>query len=164
MKAGKAKPFSAPVAADSFARGLDKPLTAEQLFRSILVAAGNVGGADGKIAGKTETELRRAFVAQYPDLFAPEYNATLSQAMFMANSPLTDLLLSPRDGNLADRLTKIASPEERVKAAFAAIYGRLPSSDEAEACLAYLKPRAIDAGVKQMIWALISSAEFSVNH
>src|SRR5207248_1594486 len=73
---------------DSFARALDKPLTAEELFRSLLIATGNQPDSDGKIGGRAEKELRRAFVAQFPDLFAAEYNSTLSQAMFMANSPL----------------------------------------------------------------------------
>ena len=48
------------------------------------------------MAGHSERELRRAFVAQFPDLFPAEYNASLQQAMFLSNSPLFDQLLKPR--------------------------------------------------------------------
>ena len=65
---------------DAFARALDKPLTAEQLFRSLLVAT------TGNVANKDEKELRRAFIKQFPDLFPAEYNASLQQAMFLSNS------------------------------------------------------------------------------
>ena len=38
--------------------------------------------ADGKIGGHDASEIRRAFVRQFPDLFASEYTATLQQAPF----------------------------------------------------------------------------------
>jgi hypothetical protein len=148
---------------ESFARVLDKPLSAEQLFGSLLIATGNEPN-DGTIAGHTEKELRRAFVKQFPDLFAPEYNASLQQAMFFSNSPLLDGLLTPRDGNLPARLLNLTSPDARVRAAFNAIYGREPARDELRECVNYLGKRAPEAGVKQLLWAMLTSAEFQVNH
>src|SRR6185369_12221552 len=46
-----------PAPPDSFARALDKPLSAEQLFRSLLVATGNQPDAEGQIAGRYEKEI-----------------------------------------------------------------------------------------------------------
>jgi hypothetical protein len=151
-------------AEDSFARALDKPLSAEQFFRTLLIATGNPPDADGKVAGRAEKEVRRAFIAQFPDLFPAEYNATLSQAMFLSNSPLLDPLLAPRGDNLAARLAALHDPEARVRQAFAAVFGREPDRDELRECAGYLSPRAPEAGVKQLLWAMLNSAEFQLNH
>jgi hypothetical protein len=166
-RTGKSGPAERELGApspDSFARALDKPLSAEQLFRTLLIATGNQPDADGKIAGRSERELRNAFLAQFPDLFPPEYNATLSQAMFLSNSPLFDPLLTPRDDNLAARLVAIPDPDERVHQAFAAAFGRPPDPDELRECSHYLATRSPEAGVKQLLWAMLSSAEFQLNH
>ena len=149
---------------DAFARALEKPLSAEQLLRSLLLATGNPVGKDGKVAGLDEADLRRAFVRQFPDLFAPEYNATLQQAMFLSNSPLLDALLAPRDGNLAARLNALPDDRRRVVAAFQSVQGRSPEADELKAALAYLAAHPGEGGRKQLLWALLTSTEFMVNH
>jgi hypothetical protein len=191
------RPPAKPIPPDSFARALDKSLSAEQLFRSVLVATGNRPDSEGKIAGRSEKELRHAFVAQFPDLFPAEYNATLFQAMFLSNSQLFDQLLVPREGNLASRLvgqasslptpaspprslTRAGSPagrqdacpttspdnlaHARVHEAFLAIFGREPDGEELRECAGYLAGRSPEAGVKQLLWAMLSSAEFQLNH
>ena len=157
---GKAK----SPAPETFARALDKPLTAEQLFRTLLVATGNQADQDGKIAGLSERDLRYAFIAQFPDLFPAEYNATLSQAMFLSNSPLFDQLLAPRGDNLAARLTAENNTETRVRRAFDAVFAREPDREELRECMTYLAARSPEAGVKQLLWAMLSSAEFQLNH
>jgi hypothetical protein len=153
-----------PAPIGSFASALDKPLSAEQLFRTLLIATGNTPDADGKIAGRSKTEILRAFIAQFPDVFPAEYNATLYQAMFLSNSPLFDQLLAPRGGNLVARLIALPGNEARVRTAFDAVYGREPDRLELGECTAYLAARSPEAGVKQFLWALLSSAEFQLNH
>jgi hypothetical protein len=130
----------------------------------LLIATGNAPDAGGEIAGRSETELRRAFVAQFPDVFPPEYNATLYQAMFLSNSPLFDQLLTPRGDNLAARLPALRAAEARVRSAFTAVFGREPDGEELRECTAYLLARAPEAGAKQLLWAMLSSAEFQLNH
>lgn len=149
---------------ESFARSLDKPLSAEQLFRSLLAATANASGTNGVVAGKSETELRRAFVKQFPDLFPAEYNATLQQAMFLANSELFDHLLTPREGNLAARVASLPDDKTRVREVFAAVFGREPDAEELRECGVFLKGRSPAAGAKQLLWALLTSTEFQVNH
>ncbi|HXJ60940.1 MAG TPA: DUF1553 domain-containing protein [Verrucomicrobiae bacterium] len=157
-----AKPKSEP--AQSFARALDKPLSAEQLFRSLLVASGNALDKDGRTAGFPEKELRRAFVAQFPDLFPAEYNASLQQAMFLSNSRLMDQLVKPASANLAARLMASSDNDQRVREAFLTVYGRSPDREELRACAGYLTARSPEAGVSQLLWALLTSAEFQLNH
>jgi hypothetical protein len=149
---------------DTFSRAMDKPLTAEPLFRSLLVATGHRPGSVGKLGEVSEEALQKTFVTQFPDIFPAEYNATLAQAMFLSNSSLFDLLLAPRPDNLAARLCAMAAPESRVREAFVAVFGRAAEADELAECLAYLAPRPREAGVKQLLWAMLSSAEFQVNH
>jgi hypothetical protein len=159
-KASKAK----PVAPDTFARALDKPLSAEQMFHSLLIATGNKADTNGTVAGKSAKALRRTFIKQFPDLFPAEYNATLQQAMFLSNSELFDHLLAPREGNLAARLAALPEDKARVREAFIAVYGREPDADELRECGAYLKSRTPEAGVKQLLWAMLTSAELQLNH
>ena len=144
--------------------GLEKPLAAEALFRSLLVATGNPMEPGARLGGRTEKELRHAFVAQFPDLFSPEYNATLQQAMFLSNSPLLDELLQPRPGNTMDRMIRGASPRERVLIAFLSVLGRTPATEEYAAAHAHLRERPVEAGCRQLLWALVTGAEFQVNH
>lgn len=157
--AGKTAP-----ADEAFARALEKPLSAEQLYRSLLLATDNRAGADGKVAGLAEGELRKAFVRQFPDLFAPDYNATLQQAMFLANSPLLEPLLAPHDGNLSARLAELPDDAQRVKAVFRALFGRDPDREELKTSTDYLAAHSGDGGRKQLLWALLTSTEFQVNH
>jgi hypothetical protein len=153
-----------PASVDAFARALDKPLTAEQLLRSLLLASGNVPGPDGRTAGFTPKELRRAFVAQFPDLFPAEYNASLQQAMFLSNARFLDALVKPAGTNLAARLVGIPDPGARVREAFVAVYGREPEREEAKACREYVAARSPEDGVRQLLWALLAGAEFQLNH
>jgi mono/diheme cytochrome c family protein len=161
---GLAKAHSQMGSQDTFSRAMDKPLTAEPLFRSLLVATGHRPGSVGKLGEVSEEALQKTFVTQFPDIFPAEYNATLAQAMFLSNSSLFDLLLAPRPDNLAARLCAMAAPESRVREAFVAVFGRAAEADELAECLAYLAPRPREAGVKQLLWAMLSSAEFQVNH
>jgi mono/diheme cytochrome c family protein len=153
-----------PAPDDAFARALEKPLSAEQLFQSLLVATGSAPDKNGKIAGQDEKSLRRAFVAQFPDLFAPDYNATLQQALFLSNSPLFDQLLAPAGGNLSARLLGQPARNERARLAIRAVFGREPDAAELTEANRYLASRSPEAGVKQLLWALVSSTEFAVNH
>jgi hypothetical protein len=153
-----------PPPLDSFARALDKPLSAEQLHRSLLLATGNTPDASGKIGGLSESELRQALIAQFPDLFPAEYNASLQQAMFFSNSPLIDTLLAPRPGTLVSRLAAVADPSQRAREAFLAVYGRAPDPDELRECREYLASRPAESGTRQLVWALVTGAEFQVNH
>lgn len=149
---------------DSFSYALSKPLTAEQLFRSLLTVNGLKVDAQGKLAGHTEKELRVALIRQFPDLFPAETQAGLQQAMFLANSPLFDSLTSVQPGSLAAKLMATADNTQRVRSAFQAVYLRSPDSLELAECVRYLESRTAEAGVRQLLWALITSAEFQLNH
>jgi hypothetical protein len=159
-------PGKAP-ADEAFARAIEKPLSAEQLARSLILAAGP-WKADVKSPAASvtvdPTSLQRVLVRDFPNLLAPEYNATLQQALFLSNSPVLESLLQPRPGNLAERLADLADDPTRVKTAFQAVLGRNPDRDELRASVAYLQEHPGQGGRSQFLWALLSGAEFQVNH
>jgi hypothetical protein len=150
-----------PPPPDAFATGPEKPLSAEQLFRSLATVTGTAG--EGTVAGRPEKEMRRAFVRQFPDLFAAEYNASLQQALFLSNSPLFDALLDPAKG-LAGRLAAIPDPKLRASEAIRSVFGREPRADEVREAADHLRSRKAEAGTRQLLWALLTSPEFQTNH
>jgi hypothetical protein len=147
-----------PPAPELFARGLEKPLSAEALYRSLTVATGNQS-ADAE-------PLRQGLIVAFPSLFDVEYNATLQQAMFLTNNPMFDALLRPSGRNLTARLVELPTTAKRVETAFVEILGRMPDDAERIRAIAYLDGRSErpEAGVRQLTWALLTSAEFLLNH
>lgn len=155
---------AAPPAPELYARGLEKPLLAEVLCRSLLIATGSPAASSPD--SPAAQALCHKLIATFPDLNPTEYNATLQQAMFLSNDPLIDDLLKPDGQNLTSRLLKLSSSREQVREAFLSILGREPAEDELNESIAYLqarKGRPEDA-LRQFSWALLSSAEFLMNH
>lgn len=149
---------------ESFARGLDKPLSAEQLFRSVLIATGNAADSEGKIFGKPEGEYERAFAERFSELFAEEYNASLQQATFVSNSALLDQLLNRASGNTTDLILQLNGIEAQVSLAFELVLGRKPGGDELEPARRLIERHPGEQGIKHLLWALLASAEFQLNH
>ncbi|MGV3772535.1 MAG: DUF1549 domain-containing protein [Verrucomicrobiales bacterium] len=138
---------------ESFAAALERSLTAEQLARSWRVAAGS---------GKDDDKLRRAVVSAIPDVLPREYNATFQQAHFLENSPALTQLLSPASGNTAEQLLNITDDSAKVEEAFRASLGRKPDAEEMAAAKEFLQSRSENkpAAVRDLLWALMTSAEF----
>ncbi len=151
------------VAPETFAGALERPLMAEQLARSWRVALG---------FPPEDEALRRAVTAAMPDVMPREYNATFQQAQFLAYSPLMTSLLQPVAGGILERMGAAASPAERAEMAFLAVYGRKPDEVELTQARAFLEGRsspedqgeakadAAMAGARDLLWALLTSAEF----
>ncbi|MFM7804656.1 MAG: DUF1553 domain-containing protein [Verrucomicrobiota bacterium] len=160
-----------PPADEAFARALEKPLSAEQLARAWVQATGpwilpDKASASTSVKAPTvdASSLQRALVHDFPDLCTPEYNATLQQAMFLSNSPVLEPMLRPHPGNLADRLAALPDDRARVREAFRAILGRSPDSEELQAGVDHLREHPGQGGRSQFLWALLTGAEFQVNH
>ena len=151
---------------DAFASALEKPLKAETLFRLLLRTTGHEEQNYIAAFPQKARTLREAIITQFPDLLPTSYQATLQQAMLLTNSPELDHLLNARPGNLTQRLIAIEDSDARIRATFMGILGRLPTGDEAHYVRGYLNKRA-DRPVKaqkQLIWSLLCSPEFLLNH
>ena len=145
----------APPAPELFACGLEKPLSAEVLYRSLLTATGN--------PSDDTDDLRRALIAAFPAVFEVEYNATLQQSAFLTNSPLIDRLLKPNGKNLTSRLLELSTNEERVRDVFQSVLGRSPDNDELSESVAYLDGRKARRGSGRSPFGVGLADEFRVS-
>ncbi|MBN8249802.1 MAG: hypothetical protein J0L84_20465, partial [Verrucomicrobia bacterium] len=103
-----------------------------------------------------------AAAAALPDPLSGTYNATFQQAQFLAYSPaLTAVLQEALTGEGA-RITALPDPSDRVRATFAASYGRAPDAVELARARDFLEAHAGPPaeGIRDLQWALLTSAEF----
>ena len=142
---------------ETFARALEKPLSAEQLMRSLWIATGNKLEAN-------PADLERSFAATFPDIMPDTYNPSLQQALFLTNSPVLDQLLKPAPGNTVAKLLGIPMNEARVREAFRMVLGRTPDAVELKQCQSLFAAGTPERNTKNLLWALLTSAEFQVNH
>ncbi|MCW5558817.1 MAG: DUF1549 domain-containing protein [Verrucomicrobiae bacterium] len=138
---------------DAFAAAAERPLAAEQVARSWRIGAGLT---------PEDPALRRAAAVVMPDPLSGANNATVQEAQFLAYSPaLTAVLEEARNGAGA-RIAVMPEVPARVRETFAAAYGRPPDGDELAQAEEFLKERSSqpEEGVRDLLWALMTSAEF----
>lgn len=181
-----------PVPADAFAYALLKPLWAEQLGWSVLTATGLLDTERQALeaAAKKKDPKFGAILAKDPDwqerqLFEKlgghitqfvrtfgstegqpegEFQASLDQALFLANSSPVVGYLSPRTGNLVDRLSKLKG-SNAVEELYLSVYTRRPTPDETQLVTEHLANASDKTkALQELVWALIASAEFRFNH
>src|SRR5258706_5750203 len=147
---------------DLFACGLEKPLRAEVLLQSILVALGIRPDATGQLAGFDQ--MAGVLADRFPDVQAPESMPNLRQGLFLSNNSKFNELLKTRPANR--ELSKISGPRDQVDAAFVPVLGRLPDRAEKQQSLQFVGRRVTDRerALRQLFWALLTSAEFQFNH
>lgn len=91
--------------------------------------------------------------------------------MFLSNNPLVRDLLQPyKDSttglSLPSILLGLANPAEKVSKAFNNVFGRPPNKEELNRFEAFLNKREDRPakGIEQMLWAMVCSPEFLMNH
>jgi hypothetical protein len=167
-----------PPAEDRFATALERPLQAEQLARSFIMATwgakpllegGTLTSADNrKITLKEVLTAFRSAFANAPK--EPELTVTpsLRGTLFLRNNPLILESLKPRDENLMARLLKLQSPSDVADELYLSVLTRLPDADETrivEAALAKTSaPEQREKVCRSLVWAAIASIEFFTNH
>ena len=136
-----------------FAAAMERPLTGEQLARSWRVAAGLPPEDDA---------LRHAVISALPEVLPKDYTVSFQQAQFLSGSIALDGLLKDRPETTVGRLGSLNESDARVRAAFSAVYGRLPETGElAEATrlMDQMGGTPLDKS-RDLLWALMTSAEF----
>jgi hypothetical protein len=153
-----------------------KPLSPEQLAWSIMQATGLTDAERAALGPKATADTLaarlagnvRPFVTAYGNApgTSPAFDATLDQALFLANGPLVRGWLAPRAGNLADRVAKLPTDDARAEELFLSVFSRPPSADERKDIAAYLASRSADRAkaVEEIVWAMLASVEFRFNH
>lgn len=153
------RPDAAEDPAD-FAWYLEKPLTAEQYFRSLqFVLRGDVDRSAGLI-----NQIREQFSEVLPE----ENTTPMKNALFLSNNQAFDEFIrtSHSTDHLVPRLVAMESDNARIDTLFSIALGRSPTEDEQEQAIAFLqqKPEAIESSLDDLVWAIVTSAEFRFNH
>jgi hypothetical protein len=153
-----------------------KPLSPEQLAWSLMQATGLTDAerlALGKKLSEQTLHARLAGnVAPFVRMFGSrpgqpqDFHATVEQALFVDNGPLLRGWLTPRTGNLTDRLLKLKNADAVSEELYLSVLTRRPSDEERKEIADYLKDRVKDrwAALQELEWALLASAEFRFNH
>jgi hypothetical protein len=162
----------------SFAVALLRPQSPEQLAFSSMQATGLTDAVRQELGPKaTDAALAARLannVAAYVKVFgsAPGEPAdgrsepTLDQALFLRNGALVSGWLTPRPGNLADRLSRLKDAAAASEELYLSTLTRYPTADESKEVADYLAGRMADrpAALRELAWALLTSAEFRFNH
>lgn len=147
-----------------------RPLSPEQMAYSILASTG-FDEAESKALGAKATppalQAKReggakpfigmlAQPAGNPDTFEPR----LEQSLFMSNHAQTMSLLNPRPGNLAGRLMDAKGADALAEELYLSLLCRFPDSQEKADIALALKSGEKVSVISDLIWSLLTSAEF----
>ncbi len=169
--------------AESYAVGLEKRLSPEQLFWSLITATGdldrhrarlkeegNSALADEAVVEQTEQlkNLKKAMVdtfANPPKEPEVEFTPSVKGALFLMHENQILDLLRQQPGNLIERLSA-KDDKEAVQELCLCVLSRRPDDDEVASLTDYLKQNSDrrDEAIANLTWALLTSTEFVVNH
>jgi hypothetical protein len=94
------------------------------------------------------------------------FQVGVGEAMLFSNNDGLQKQLFEGTNNLVSNLVKVPAVEQRAELAVRAVLSRSPQPNELKALTEYLRSREDRpaAGCQQMVWALLTSAEFRFNH
>lgn len=153
-----------------YAVAILKPLDADQLALSLPLATGYY---DSQLRGdghRTMAQIRP--VAPWTDIvteFDPageDFEPTAAQALFLLNSESVQTNLLAKS-NLAQTLSALPDDHALARGAYLSILSRLPLPEETMRVRQYLHDRGSKSraeACRELVWALVSSAEFRFNH
>ena len=165
---------------EMFAQAPLKAVSPEQFARALLQATGEENAAQPSTAHKTDAKNPKKsgqdFANRIVTLFggvpgkpSSQFEATPVQALYLANDPQFIALTAPRPGNLSDRLQKFTPTDVAPLAdeLYLSLLSRHPEPQEVQDVREYLadaKQANRPELLRQLIWALATSAEFRFNH
>lgn len=177
-----AQPAAIRPADDLYAQAILRPLNGEQMAHTLPLAAGHFEGVKGKFAkelkpvpeaGAINASLRVRWEREPEfDLIAEKFRpsgetfqANATQALFSTFSPFALKLLQPTGGTLVSRLASEQEPDRRIALAFVSVLSRPPTPDEAASARQHFDTATdLKQACADLVWALVTSAEFRFNH
>jgi len=165
---------------------IPKPLSAEQMARSLAEATGHRATLDSNPSPKKSQFTYKDYVngrLPTPDnwkdlqiLFGavfghpagqPEidFRPSVEQSLFLSNDRLMSRWLEDSTDRLVDRLRKIEEPAGLADELYLTVLSRMPTSDERTEVGEFLKSASVRRNaVVDLCRALLTSAEFRMNH
>jgi hypothetical protein len=157
----------------AFAQAGVRPLSPEQLFRSLVATTG--AEQMGKRKGDPERSEKRLLNAfrEYQFVFgddemaeANRFDGSVPQSLLLMNGELTNSGTRAEDGGvLGQVLAASADPAARLDDLYLAAYARRPTAEERAPLLEYLRNhRGGRAAYEDVFFALLTSTEAITNH
>jgi hypothetical protein len=157
--------------AESFLVANEKPLSAEQVMRSMLQATGELSRVLPNAAAESPDfdKLRERFVKIFgnpPREPETDFAPSVKAALFVLNDATFLGWLKAQPGNLIERLTALSEPGALADELYLSVLSRMPTADERADVAAFLEKHAADRpkALAQLVWGLLASSEFAVNH
>jgi hypothetical protein len=154
-----------------FSRMYPKPLEAEQLYDSLLMAtsAENSGETNWAEAQKQRDAWLQQFIIAFGTDEVDEantFNGTIPQALLMMNGPLVQKAVSAEKGSFLCSVLESESDETRkIQQLYLAALSRHARGHEESAAQNLLESeRDKLAAFQDLFWALLNSNEFIINH
>lgn len=162
-------------ASEWFAVGLLRPLSPKQFALACVQATGDVSvdeALDESASRVTQLERHRQLEGESQSLVAwidprvDGFQSSTTEALFMSNGSPAQQLVRAGGQNLAARLGELTDPGQVINLAVWTTLGRAPDAEEQQYLLQWLAQRAADskAASRDLIWALLTCAEFRFNH
>jgi hypothetical protein len=156
-----------------FARALLRPLSPQEYALSLLLATGD-GSFDGMKTADARAKKYRELEGQASGLAKPgtldgraeKYQASTGEALFLSNRADVQKLMAPSGKNLVARLAALPENGTMVDTAVWTVLGRAPETDERTFLAEWVAGRKGDRAKAcgELVWALVTSAEFRFNH
>ena len=159
-----------------FAQMAMKSMTAEQLYDCLTEAmrrreSAAIPGRGTVFAGRGIDQTEQEFLARFraPTQGATEYQSGIPQALTLMNG---QIVRQATDLSESDLLTAIDAPffsnEQRLEVLFLSTLARPPSDEEKAWMLEYVERGGTKGDSREalsdVLWALLNSAEFVLNH
>ena len=156
-----------------------RPLSPEQFGWSLLEATGQLALEHKTLGSKyTEAAVSAKFapqIATFVTLFgnqpgepasSQDFEATLDQTLFLRNGGVVRTWLAANGDNLTGRLLKLKDAPAVAEELYLTAFARRPTTDEQKLVADFLARHEGDraAALPELVWALLSSAEFRFNH
>lgn len=111
-------------------------------------------------------------INHFRDLFgpqpgqAPSFQATVHQALFLANGGVLASWVNAGGGNLTERLSKLEDPAAVADELYLSVFTRRPTPEEIQAVAGYWQASGTErpAAARDLVWSLVTSSEFRFNH
>jgi hypothetical protein len=152
-----------------FSRSVLRPMTPVQLANSLLYTSGylsRIKNKDREELDKTKFKILQLFVYAFEDdemNEAENFSGTITQALLLMNSDLTEKVSEKKPGNfISQLLNKVSDPEERIDMIYLNTVGRYPTDTEKDKLLE--KAGKNEDLYEDLQWALLNSSEFIFNH
>ena len=161
---------SQPPPEELFAVAQARPLAPMQMAVAMKLATTDAttlpvakGALEKRLAALEQSALNLAGFFPQP---GDNFQVGVSEAMLFANNQVLQKELLEGNGTLASRLATDADLSRRADLAVRTVLSRSARPEEIQALIAYMQRRGDrdQAACQQIVWALLTSAEFRFNH